>query len=145
MPNEEVADGRGSWLRSHEFVRFLFVGFANTAITYVIYVVLALVVPYAVAYTITTALGIFISYILNARFVFRRKLSLVAALQYPIVYLTQYVLGLLLLYLLVEKADMSKFLAPIVIVAATVPVTFVLSRFVIGRNRFATRISRGDH
>ena len=124
----------GRWVREQTFSRFVVAGAINTALTYLIYVLLALILPYAVAYTITTVLGIFISYFLNARFVFRRKLSFVVAVQYPAVYVTQYLLGLLLLYLLVEKARLSKFLAPILIVAATVPVTFLLSRLVIARD-----------
>ena len=125
----------GRRVREQTFSRFVVAGAINTGLTYLIYVLLALILPYPVAYTVTTVLGIFLSYLLNARFVFRRKLSLVTAVQYPAVYVTQYLLGLLLLYLLVEKARMSKFLAPILIVAATVPVTFLLSRLVIARDR----------
>src|SRR5437868_5451334 len=85
------------WFWRHAFCRFLISGGTNTILTYLIYVGLVLVLPYPVAYTITTILGIFSSYILNARFVFRRKLSLTVALQYPLVYVVQYVLGLCLL------------------------------------------------
>lgn len=122
-----------NWLRDHEFGRFLICGGVNTLLTYLIYVGLVMVLPYPVAYTITTILGIFLSYVLNALFVFRRKLSLTAALQYPVVYVVQYFLGLALLYVLVEKAHLSKFFAPLLIVVATTPITFLLSRFVIGR------------
>ena len=61
----------------------------NTGVTYVIYLGFALFLPYTVAYTITTIIGIFLSYALNALFVFRRELALSAALQYPTVYLVQ--------------------------------------------------------
>jgi len=75
--------------------------------------------------------GVFISYYLNARFVFREKRRLSKALQFPIVYLAQYLIGLGLLYLLVEVAHVSKFFAPIMIVVITVPCTYFLSRYVI--------------
>jgi putative flippase GtrA len=120
-----------TWLRNHRFSRFVIVGAVNTAVTYLIYLGFVLFLPYLVAYTVTTIFGVFLSYILNARFVFRRPLRLVAALQYPAVYIVQYFLGVVLLYLLVEQAHLSKFVAPIAIVAATVPATYVLSRFVI--------------
>ena len=120
-------------LRRHEFPRFLVSGALNTVITYVIYIGLAFIVPYLVAYTVTTAFGILLSYYLNARFVFRQKLRVRAALTYPTVYAVQYFLGLGLLYVLVELAHFSKFTAPILIVVATVPVTFVLSRLMIVR------------
>ena len=122
------------WLRDHEFARFLISGAVNTVTTYLIYVGLVLFLPYPVAYTITTAIGILLSYYLNARFVFRQPLRLSAALRYPAVYAIQYVLGLVLLYVLVEIGHLSKFIAPVFIVLATVPVTFVLSRLIILRN-----------
>lgn len=122
-----------NWLRDHQFGRFLISGGVNTLLTYLIYVGLVTVLPYPVAYTVTTILGIFLSYVLNALFVFRRKLRLMAALQYPVVYIVQYFLGLALLYLLVEKVHLSKFFAPLLIVAATTPITFLLSRLVIAR------------
>jgi putative flippase GtrA len=127
------------WVRDREFSRFLLCGAVNTAITYLIYVGLVLFLPYLVAYTITTALGILLSYYLNARFVFRQPLRLSAALRYPAVYFMQYVLGLALLYVFVELFHFNKLIAPIFTVFATVPVTFILSRLVISRNSPAGR------
>ena len=121
------------WLRDNQFVRFVVTGSVNTGLTYLIYVGLVMFMPYGVAYTVTTAVGIWVSYLLNARYVFRRKLSLAAALQYPMVYFVQYVAGLLLLYLLVEKAGFHKLLAPLLIVCVSVPLTFILSRHILGR------------
>jgi putative flippase GtrA len=134
LPAERLSAFCRKWLRDHEFARFLISGAVNTVTTYLIYVGLVLFLPYPVAYTITTALGILLSYYLNARFVFRQPLRLSAAVRYPAVYGIQYVLGLGLLYFLVEVGHLSKFIAPVFIVLATVPVTFVLSRLIILRN-----------
>lgn len=135
-----------SWLREREFFRFLIVGTVNTLITYVIYVALVLFLTYPIAYTVTYALGIFISYYLNARIVFKKKLRLVVALQYPVVYLVQYLVGLALLYVLVELAHLSKFIAPIFTVFATAPITYLTSRYVIvlgfGQTKETTKPSR---
>jgi putative flippase GtrA len=114
-----------------ELITFVFFGGLNTILTYGIYLLLVSFVAYPTAYTLSYAAGIFISYSLNARFVFREKLRLSKALQYPVVYLVQYLLGLGLLYLLVEVAHMTKFIAPVVIVLITVPCTYLLSRYVI--------------
>lgn len=122
-------------LRDNQFIRFVLIGCVNTIVTYVIYVGLVTFMPYGIAYTVTTALGILISYLLNARYVFRRKLRLAAALQYPMVYLLQYVFGLVTLYLLVEKAGFNKLVAPLLIVCVSVPATFILSRHILGRRR----------
>lgn len=119
---------------------FVFLGAVNTVLSYGIYLLLVLVVAYPAAYTLSYPPGILISYYLNARFVFREKLRLAKALQYPVVYLVQYLLGLGLLYLLVEVVHLSKFIAPILIVLITVPCTYVLSRYVIkGRSRTTLR------
>jgi len=134
-----VIDFWRRWLCEHQFSRFLISGGVNTILTYLIYVGLVLILAYPIAYTITTILGIFISYVLNARFVFRRRLTLAGALQYPVVYVVQYFLGLFLLYVLVEEARVSKFYAPLFIVVATVPITYLLSRFVIARGPAADR------
>ena len=131
------------WLRDHEFLRFLAVGGTNTFLTYVIYVAFAMFLTYPMVYTVTYALGIFISYYLNARLVFKKELRLRAALQYPVVYLVQYLIGLALLYLLVEIAHLSKFIAPILIVFVTVPITYVASRYVIGRGATRTKAALG--
>src|SRR5213082_1046569 len=71
--------------------------------------------------------GILISYVLNARFVFKEELRITKAMQYPIVYVSQYLLGMALLYLLVEIGHVSSSLAPLVIPMVTVPATFILS------------------
>jgi putative flippase GtrA len=107
-----------------EFVRFIVCGAVNTGVTFIIYVCLLWFVSYAVAYTISYAAGIFISYWLNAKFVFQEPLSISRALQYPLVYLVQYLLGLALLFLLVEIAHLSSVVAPLLVVILTLPVTF---------------------
>ena len=114
-----------------EFNKFIFFGIVNSALGYVIYVILVFFLAYPVAYTIAYLAGIFISYYLNSKFVFKREMCLTKVLQYPVVYIVQYVLSLLLLYLLVELCQINKLVAPVLVIIVTVPVTFVLSRFII--------------
>jgi len=116
---------------NREFVSFVCFGTVNTILTYIIYLIFLLVVTYPVAYSITFVIGVYTSYYFNATFVFKQGLTLKKALQYPMVYLIQYVLGLGLLYLLVESFAMDPRIAPIVIVVLTVPITFLLSRLII--------------
>ena len=94
---------------------------------------------YPAAYTGSYACGILISYVLNARFVFKEKLRITKALQYPIVYVSQYLLGMALLYLLVEIGHVGSSLAPLVIPMVTVPATFILSRYLIKGLLFCPR------
>jgi putative flippase GtrA len=120
-----------------EFVRFILVGGANTAFGYVLYAFLVLVhVHYMMAYTITYIISIFISYYLNTRFVFNCAVNLKSALQYPLTYVVQYLSGALFLHILVGIMAVNKLIAPLFVIALTIPLTFVLARFIIkGRTK----------
>ena len=110
--------------------RFLVAGVFNTALTYVVYVMLLHVVSYPVAFTLAYVAGILVSYALSARFVFRRQASWRSFLRFPFVYLAQYLAGLLLVSLLVEWLAVPAWIAPIVALLVTIPLTYVLSRAV---------------
>jgi len=114
-----------------EFIRFVLFGGVNTLLGYLIYVILLIFLNYKVSFTITYVSSIFISYYLNSKFVFYRKVSLKKGLMYPSVYLIQYLTCMLLLHFFVEILNLSKFIAPILAVLLTVPVTFFLSRSII--------------
>ena len=117
--------------RWREFARFIVSGLINLLLTYVVYLALLVFLPYSAAYTGSYVCGVLISYVLNARFVFKQKLRLSKALQYPAVYLVQYLLGMALLYLLVEVGHIRSASAPLLIPFITVPVTYLLSRYLI--------------
>src|SRR6516164_2760279 len=68
---------------TREFARFIFWGAIRTGLGFIIYVCLLWLYPYGLAYTISYAAGIIISYWLNAKFVFQERLSIGRALQYP--------------------------------------------------------------
>lgn len=117
-----------------EFSRFIICGGINTLLTYIIYVVALRFYRYSISYSISFLAGIFIAYYLNSRFVFEQELSLKKAISYPLVYLVQYLLGILALYVLVELLSVNKLIAPLIIVAISVPVTFLLSKLIIKGN-----------
>ena len=119
------------WRLRREFGMFVVFGVVNLILTYAIYLTLRLFLSYPAAYTGSYVCGILISYVLNARFVFKAKLRVSKALQYPIVYVVQYLLGIAILFLLVEVAHVRSSLAPLAIPVVTVPATYVLSRYLI--------------
>lgn len=114
-----------------EFLRFLIVGGAQTALSYGIFLSFNLFLPYPIAYSIAYGCGIVISYFLNVLFVFREKVSLASFLKFPLVYLVQYLLGLALLSLFVDQLGLAPALAMLGVIAITVPVTFLTSRFIL--------------
>ena len=117
--------------KHREFVGFVVVGGINTIVTWFIYVGLNELLPYAVSFTVTYAFGIVLSYSLNTRWVFRVPMSWKTFIRFPIVYVVQYLAGLVLLFLLVELAHVPKNLAPFAITAITLPATFLLSRVIL--------------
>jgi putative flippase GtrA len=116
-----------------EFFRFLLVGGSNTLLGYALYYLLLGFIPYLYAYTVSYCIGIMFSYVMNSRFVFHQPLSLARFLQFPIVYVIQYGLGVAILWLLVGQLSISPELAMLGVVAATIPVTFLTSRFILKR------------
>lgn len=116
--------------------RFLAAGVINTVLTYVLYILLLQVTPYRVAFTIAFVLGILLSYALNARFVFARPAAWGSFLRFPFVYLGQYLAGLVIVSLLVDRLGVDARLAPLLALIVTIPLTYVLTRAVfIGKER----------
>ena len=114
-------------------IRFVVFGSLNTLIAYLLYLALLLFLPYPIAYSVSYVCGIFISYVLNATFVFHEPLRISRALQYPVIYVVQYVLSMGLLYVLVELLHFDKVVAPFVIASAMIPIAYLLSRYIITR------------
>lgn len=114
-----------------EFFRFLVAGTINTVSSYLLYLVMLVFFSYLLAYSLSYCISIVLSYFLNARFVFRQRAHLSTFLIFPAVYAIQYCLGALMLWLLVDHAGVSPQLAMAGVIAATVPVTFLTSRFVL--------------
>lgn len=122
-------------------VRFLLGGGLNTALTYLLYLALLLILDYWAAYTISYVSGIVLSYFINRKMVFRAAPSCASALLFPAIYVVQYLLGLAVVHAWIRMFDLPAPFAPLVAVAVTLPVTFVLSRAVF---RLAGPKPRGD-
>lgn len=119
-----------------EFSRFCFWGAVNTIAGYLFYSCLLLVLPYLASYSIAFVVSIFVSYFFNSRFVFRANLELVKAAKYPLVYVNQYLLGAVCLYVAVHFLHVNTLVAPLLVVVLTIPATYFLSRKIVhGRPR----------
>jgi len=113
-------------------------GAASTGFTYLAYLALLKWTSYRWAYSLSYVAGIFLSFVLNSRFVFRVPLCWRRLLPYPSVYLVQYLLGLCVIHVGVELLRWDERLMPIAVLVVTVPVSFVLTRWVLGET------GRGD-
>lgn len=112
------------------FVRFLIAGGFNTAMTYLLYLILLTVVSYQVSYTIAYVLGILLAFGLNRFFVFKTHRGVQSVLIFPFVYLIQYTVSIYVLWLWVEHYGLNDKLAPLAAIIITVPLTYLLSRLI---------------
>jgi putative flippase GtrA len=117
---------------SRQIARFVVVGAVNSGLTYLAYLALLKWVSYRWAYSLSYVAGILLSFVLNSRFVFRVSLRRRSLLRYPLVYAVQYGLGYVVLYAAVGMAGIDPRLGPVAVLAVTVPVSFLLSRRVLG-------------
>lgn len=118
---------------SRQLARFLVASALNTALTYLLYLALLWIVSYRWAYSISYVAGIFLSFVLYSLWVYRTGLRWRRLLPYPAVYLVQYFLGLAVAWAGVEVLGVDERLVPIAVIAVTVPVSFVLTRWVLGK------------
>lgn len=107
---------------------YAFFGVINTLISYVTYVTLLLYFPYSLSYTVAYTLGIFISYLLNTYLTFKTKVSIKKATMYPLVYLLQYLVGIVAIHFFVKIMNAPERFAIILVVLITFPVGFLLSK-----------------
>ena len=114
-----------------EFGRFLVVGGINTAFSYVLYFLFNLAFHYQVAYALAYMGSVLFSYWLNSRWVFRTAMNWKTFLSFPLVYIFQYSFGALLLHVLVGLLGMSEWWSPLLVIILSVPVTFLMSRFIL--------------
>jgi putative flippase GtrA len=116
---------------SPEFVRFVVSGFINTALTYVLFAGLSTFMHYNVAYTLVYIVGIVLAYVLNTRFVFKTPMHWKSMLAYPLVYVIQYGVSIVLLPILIEMLKMDRLIAAAVVIVVTLPISFLASRLII--------------
>jgi putative flippase GtrA len=117
------------------FFRFLIAGATNTILSYLIYLLLLTFLTYAWAYSLAYCAGIVTSYFLNARYVFVQPLSLKDFIKFPLVYIVQYSLGIVMLKLLVEAGSVDPKWGMIFVMLITIPVTFLLSKYLLVSRR----------
>ena len=111
-----------------EVVRFLAGGGANTLLTLACYWMLLHLLPYGAAYTLSFALGIMSSYAINTWFVFRQPWSWAKLLAFPLVHLVNYLAGMAVIWLLIERLGVDARIAPVAAIIATLPLNFLMTR-----------------
>jgi putative flippase GtrA len=104
------------------------VGGINTAVSFALFALFEQFTRHQFAYTLAYALGIAISFLMNSRLVFGTPLSAGNALRFPLVYGVQYLYGLAAMTILVDVLKLHSYVAIALVIATSVPISFVLSR-----------------
>lgn len=122
-------------LISVRFFRFLLTGGLNTGLTFCIYLILLNFIPYMWSYSFSYMLGIIFSFFMSRYFVFNEHQGIKSALFYPLVYLAQYSLGIVIIWLWVTKLKLPEAIAPLIVVIISLPMTYVLTKLVFVRKK----------
>lgn len=118
--------------RAAEIARFVVAGGSTTIFSYAIYLgLLHLGVRYVVAYPVSFVAGVLWSYFINSWFVFKRPPTWRGLAAFPLIYAVQLVFGTATVYVAVSLFDVPPWAGPLLAIAATLPLTYVLSRWVI--------------
>lgn len=128
-----TGEGGAPMTRTRRLLSFVIGGGLNTAITYLLYLALHLVLSYQLAFFLAYAAGVVFAYCFNSKVVFRKAMSWQGMLVFPAVYVVQYAVSALALALLVERIAVAQWLAPLLVSVLTLPLTYLMTRFVVNR------------
>ncbi len=116
---------------SGETARFLIAGGINTGVTYLIYLVAYWIGGSPLwAFNIAFVCGILLSYALHLKVTFRASHTHRKLVKYPLAYLVQYILGVGFLELWLWLGIPAE-IAGLLTVPILVPVTFVMTRYIL--------------
>lgn len=113
---------------------YILIGVANTILTYGAYLILLMVCSYKVSYSLSYALGVVFSYMINSKWTFKTEYSCKKCIQFSMVTGFQYTLSLCLLFLCVQELRCPVKLAPFVVLIVTVPIGYVLTHYFLSKN-----------
>ena len=112
-----------------ELIRFAIVGTLVTVIHYVVYWLLQLVVNVNIAWTAGYIAGFIFNYYMSAYFIFRKKTSAKNGAGFGVAHLVNYLLQMVLPNFFIW-IGLSAEMAPVGVYAVSIPVNFLLVRFV---------------
>lgn len=126
-------------------LRFALVGVANTIVYYLLYRLFLLGMPYVGAHLLAWSLSVVFSFFANSRFTFGVRPTWKRFLAYPLTTVVNLGFTTGGAVLLVEALEVDERYATLIMGIAAVPVTFLLTRFVLtaGREQEPTPPQRG--
>ena len=117
----------------YEILKFIIVGGINTLNYYIIYLLLfkLIGVNYLVSHISGFVISFIISYYLNCYFVYKVQPTWKKFIQFPLTQVVNMGMQTLLLYIFVQWFNISSVIAPFAGLIITIPVTFILSKYIL--------------
>lgn len=107
---------------------FAVIGVINTATYYGLYLLFLLRLPYLAAHALAFFLSMTGSFFLNARFTYRTRPTWRKFLLFPLSNATNFLITTAGVYVIVDILHAGNRFAPLLVSAAAIPVTFLVSR-----------------
>ena len=121
--------------RYQHFLLYAIIGGFCAALDFGIYSALCFILPYLWANVISTHCGIFCSFFLNRQFNFKVKnKTVVRFLSFYIVGLIGLGISSLLLYLLVDMANLNELVCKLLTIVLVAIIQFILNKFITFKN-----------
>ncbi|WP_436894686.1 GtrA family protein [Mammaliicoccus sciuri] len=115
-----------------EIIRFILVGGINTINYYWIYLLLKVFdIQYLVSHILSFIISFIISFYLNCYFVYQVQPTVKKFIQFPITQVVNMGLQTLLLFVFVQLLHVNETFAPFIGLIFTIPITFILSRWIL--------------
>lgn len=115
--------------KASEFLRFIIVGVAATAIHYGLYLFFQIFMLVSLAYSLGYAISLVCNFIMTSKFTFKSKASVLKGAGFIGSHIVNYCMHILLLNLFLF-IGLRKEIAPIPVFCFVVPLNFILVRFV---------------
>ncbi|OEL04267.1 GtrA family protein [Staphylococcus casei] len=117
----------------YEIIKFVIVGGINTLDYYIIYLFLLKILGlnYLVSHISGFIVSFIISYYLNCYFVYKVTPTWRKFIQFPLTQVINMGTQTVLLYIFVQWLHVSSVVAPFVGLIITIPITFVLSKYIL--------------
>ncbi|GLX52130.1 sugar transferase [Streptomyces hygroscopicus subsp. hygroscopicus] len=115
---------------ARQIVTFAVVGVLNTAVYYGLYLLFLAWLPYLAAHVLAFALSMVGSFFLNARFTYRIRPTWRKFLLFPLTNAANFVITTVGVYVIVDVLHAGSRFAPLIASAAAIPITFVVSRWI---------------
>ncbi len=116
--------------RFEQFIKFGIVGIINTLISLAVYNILLLLnMHYLFANSVGYCVGILSSYILNSKFVFETNMDVKKGSKFILTYLSSFIIGSFILYIIVEYFNIPKTVAPLIVSIFNVIYNYIINKY----------------